>query len=104
MKIEALHMAMKVRHPQYGLGTVKSIAEHTAEIRFDDGTTRTIEPNASDLQPAEAQVSVTGLSQPLKAFVAEAVRTAVEQLGVEMPDAAPHALAVRWHKGRIVMH
>jgi len=104
MKIEALHIGMKVRHPQYGLGGVKSIAEHTAEVRFDDGTTRTVEPNASELQPAEAQVAITGLAQPLAAFVEEVARNVIEELGVEKAGGAPESLAPRYHKGKVVLH
>src|ERR1051325_3753277 len=103
MKVEALHVGMKVRHPQYGVGTVKTISEQTAEIRFDDGQ-RTVAPEAADLQPAEAQFQVTGLSQPLKLFVEETVHSAVAALGLEKPDALVEELAARWHNGKLVMH
>ncbi len=103
MKIEALHVGMKVRHPQYGVGTVKTISEQTAEIRFDDGQ-RTVAPEAADLRPAEAQVEVSGLSQPLKLFVEETARATVTALGLEKPESFVEELAVRWHKGRLVMH
>jgi hypothetical protein len=102
MKLEALHVGMKVRHPQYGVGTVKTISEQTAEVRFDDAQ-RTVAPEAAGLQPAEAQVEVSGLSQPLKVFVEETVRAAVAALGLEKPDAVVDELAVRWHNGKLVM-
>jgi hypothetical protein len=103
MKIEALHVGMKVRHPQYGVGTVKTISEITAEIRFDTGT-HTVAPEVAGLEPAEAQISVSGLQQPLKVFVAEAVRATVDALGIEQPDASVNELLPRWHRGRFVLH
>jgi hypothetical protein len=103
MKIEALHVGMKVRHPQYGVGTVKTISEQTAEIRFDEGQ-RTVAPEPAGLQPAEAQVEVSGLSQPLKVFIDETVQAAVAALGLEKPAANVEELGVRWHNGRVVMH
>lgn len=103
MRLEALHVGMKVRHPQYGTGTVKTISETTAEIRFDDGT-RTVAPDAAGLQPADAQVEVTGLSQPLKLFVEETIGATLQAMGVERPDAMVGELGARWLKGRLVMH
>jgi hypothetical protein len=103
VKIETLHVAMKVRHPQYGLGTVKTIGEHTAEIRFEEGL-KTIEPLASGLQAAEPQVAVSGLEQPLGQFLEETARAVVRALGLEKPDAVIEQLGARWHRGRLVLH
>lgn len=103
MKIEALHVGMKVRHPQYGVGTVRSISEHTAEVRFDDGQ-RTVEPASAGLEPAEPQVAVSGLSQPLALFVKETAESVVRALGLEKPESVADQLLARWHNGKVVLH
>src|SRR5882724_10590748 len=103
MKIEALHLGMKVRHPQYGVGTVKTIAEHTTDIRFETGE-RTVSPEASGLEPAEAQAAITGLDQPLSVFMKEIVRNTVDELGLARGDLVVEQLGTRWHKGRVVLH
>ena len=103
MKIEALHIGMSVRHPQYGLGTVKTISEVTAEIHFNDGK-RTVEPNAAGLQPAEPQMAASGLEIPLKQFVEQTVADAVEKLGLEMPDSVVGKLGLRWNAGKMVLY
>ncbi len=104
MKIESLHVGMKVRHPQHGTGTVKTIAEATAEVQFDDGNKRTVAPEAAGLEPAEPQAAVGSLNVPLKQFIAQTLDAALARLGLEKPDAVVEGLGVRWHGGRLVMH
>jgi hypothetical protein len=103
MKIEALHIGMSVRHPQYGLGTVKTISEITADILFADGK-RTVEPAAAGLEPAEPQAAVSGLNLPLKQFVEETLDAAVAKLGLQKPDSVVEQLGLRWHGGKAVLH
>jgi hypothetical protein len=103
MKIESLHIGMSVLHPQYGTGTVKSIAENAADILFTDGK-RTVSPESAGLEPAEASAALSGLNVPLKQLVREAVEETIAGLGLEKPDAAAGKLGQRWHKGKIVMH
>lgn len=104
MKIEALHLGMKVRHPQYGLGTVKTISEVTAEILFDDGAKRLVAPAAAGLEPAEPQVAVSGLAVPLQQFVDDTLTAALLKLGLDKPDAVVAQLGIRWHGGKAVLH
>jgi hypothetical protein len=104
MKIEALHIGQKVRHPQYGVGTVKTIAEHTADIQFEDNTKRTVAPDASGLEPAEPHAAIAGLDVPLSQFINQTVSAAVRELGLEKPDTVIEQLGARWHGGRLVMH
>jgi hypothetical protein len=103
MKIQNLTVGMSVRHPQYGIGTVKQISEQTAEVRFSD-TLRTVDPELSGLVPAEPGMTVTGLDQPLGKFVESTIEKIVERLGLEIPDDAAVELGARWQKGKIVLH
>ena len=104
MKAEALHIGMNVRHPQYGIGVVKGITEQSADVQFDTGK-RTVAPEASGLEPADPQVSISGLERPLNLVVAEVAEAVVEKLGLERPDSAIlEQLGARWNRGRIVIH
>jgi hypothetical protein len=103
MKIEALHIGMTVRHPQYGIGAVKTISENTADILFNDGK-RTVAPDSAGLEPAEPQVAASGLNVPLKQFIEQTLEVAVAKLGLEKPDAIVEKLGVRWHGGKAVLH
>ena len=102
MKIETLHIGMKVRHPQYGVGTVKSLTEQTAEIAFDDAQ-RTIAPASSDLQPAEATATLSELEMPLANLIRDTAHAVVEALGLEQKDVLVEGLATRWQRGTLVM-
>ncbi|MBI4661529.1 MAG: hypothetical protein HY735_22125 [Verrucomicrobia bacterium] len=103
MKIEALHVNMRIRHPKYGLGTVKRISEHAADIQFEDGL-RTIAPETGGIEPAEPQASLSGLEIPLAQLIDQTVQAALHGLGLEKPDAVVEQLGPRWHKGRVVLH
>lgn len=94
---------MKVRHPDYGVGTVKSVSEHMADIRFDTGL-RTLAPEQSGLESAEAQAEITGLTVPLSALITETVGAMIRDLGLERDETVIQQLAVRWQKGKLVMH
>lgn len=103
MKIEGLHIGMRVRHPQYGVGVVKTISEVTADIQFDDGK-RTVAPEPSGLEPAESQAELRGLEMPLAQLIRQTVEAALDRLGMEKPDAVVGQLGSRWHKGKAVLH
>ena len=102
MNIEMLHIGMKVRHPQYGVGVVKSLTEQTAEIVFDDAQ-RTIAPASSDLQPAEATATLSELEMPLANLIRDTAHAVVEALGLEEKDVVVEGLAARWQRGTLVM-
>jgi hypothetical protein len=102
VNIETLHIGMKVRHPQYGVGTVRSLTEHTAEIAFDDAP-RTVAPASSGLEPAEATATLSELQVPLTNLMRDTAHAVVEALGLEQKDVVVEGLASRWQRGTLVM-
>lgn len=102
MKIESLRVNMKVRHPQYGVGAVRRILEHTADVHFEEGM-RTVSPETSGLEPAEPQAEVKGLEMPLHHLIRETVSATIQQLGLAQPDSVVDQLAARWAGGSMVL-
>jgi hypothetical protein len=102
MNIETLHIGMKVRHPQYGVGVVRSLNEQTAEIAFEDAP-RKVVPASSNLQPAEATATVSELEMPLANLIRDTAHAVVEALGLEQKDIIIEGLATRWQRGILVM-
>jgi hypothetical protein len=104
MNIETLHIGMKICHPQYGVGVVKSLTEQTAEIAFEnEDAPRKIAPASSDLQPAEATTTVSELKMPLANLIRDTAHAIIEALGLEQQDAVVEGLATRWQSGALVM-
>jgi len=107
MKTEALHIGMKVEHPDHGIGVVKVVSERSADVLFDGGL-RTVSPEVSHLQPAEPIITINGADTPLVHFVKhiieETTHAVVRGLGLEIPESIVDQLGGRWHNGRMVLH
>lgn len=103
MQVQSLTIGQKVKHVQYGIGTVKKLTETTADIAFQDQT-RTLDPALSELTPAEPTASVSSLDVPLQQFVSTTVESVLNRLGLDRPDSVVAGLGSRWHKGKLVMH
>jgi hypothetical protein len=102
LKIDNLHIGMNVRHPRYGIGVVKALTEHTADISFDDAP-RMLDPASAELESAESTANLRDLEMPLASLIRETAHTVVEELGLERRDAIVEGLANRWQKGTLVL-
>ncbi len=102
LTVENLHIGMRMLHPRYGVGVVRALTEHTAEIAFDDAP-RTIAPNSSDLTSAEPTASLSDQQVPLEALVRQVAQAMVEALGLEKNDAIVEGLANRWQSGTLLL-
>lgn len=102
MKIESLHIGMKIRHPLYGVGRVKAINETVAEIEFDSGI-KTIDPLTAGVQPAEAQAEISGLELPLSQLIKQTVEAVIDEFGIEKPESVVDELANRFRGGTLII-
>ena len=102
LSIESLYIGMRVLHPRYGVGVVRSLTEHTAEIAFDDAP-RTIAPNSSELTSAEPTATLSDQQIPLETLIRQTAQAMVEALGLEKDDTVVEGLASRWQSGTLVL-
>jgi len=100
--VQNLHIGMQVRHPRYGVGKVKALTEHTADITFDDAP-RTVDPSTSELTAAEPTARLTEMELPLSTLIRETAQTMVEALGLEKADEVVEGLATRWQRGTLAL-
>ena len=98
ISVQNLHIGMQVRHPRYGLGTVKALTEHTADIIFDDAP-RTVDPAMSELARAEPTANLTEMQMPLTNLIRETAQTMIDALGLEKSDQVVEGLGTRWQRG-----
>jgi enoyl-[acyl-carrier-protein] reductase (NADH) len=102
LTIDNLRIGMRVTHPRYGVGVVKALTQHTADISFDDAP-RTVDPAGSDLASAEPSATVRELDVPLNSLIREVAQSVVDALGFEKEDQLVEGLANRWQKGTVVL-
>jgi hypothetical protein len=102
LKIDSLHIRMRVRHPRYGIGVIKALTEHTADVSFDDAP-RTLDPETAELTSAEATATLRELDVPLAGLIRETAEAVVESLGIEQKQDVVEGLANRWQKGALVL-
>jgi len=102
LNIENLHVGMKVNHPRYGVGVVKALTEHTADVSFDDAP-RTLDPASADLASAEPTATLRELQVPLANLIRDTAASVVEALGLEKKDVVVEDLATRWQRGSLVL-
>jgi len=93
---------MQVRHPRYGVGTIKALTEHTADITFDDAP-RTVDPATSDLTVAEPIARLTEMEMPLSSLIRETAQAMIDALGLEKTDELIEGLGIRWQRGTLAL-
>lgn len=97
-----MHIGMQVKHPEFGIGTVKKLNPHSAEVNFNSGV-RTLDPKVSSLELAEAQLAITGLNRPLRQLICEIAESIVEVMGLKRNDVEVEEMGTRWNGGNLIL-
>lgn len=105
---EDLRIGMIVKHPQSGVGVVRSIGENVAEIRFDEGTRR-VSPQTSELELAEELPVVSteegaGEAVSVSQVIQDTVEEVLSQLNLDVDSRVFDGIAARWKGGKLVFH
>lgn len=93
---------MRVHHPRYGVGTIKALTEHTADIAFSDAP-RTVDPAVSELTRAEATATVSEMQVPLDQLIRETAQAVIDSLGLEKRDTIAEGIGSRWNGGKLTL-
>ncbi len=102
MKIESLRIGMKIKHPQYGIGVVKTIHEKSVDILFDSGF-KNVAPEVAGIQFAEPIASISGIEVTLPQLIQDVVSEVADRLNIQKPDDVVEELATRWQNGTLVI-
>jgi hypothetical protein len=105
MKIADMRVGMRVEHPHHGMGVVKALSEHLAEVDFN-GMVKSIDPVTGKLEPFEPKAELKGLEVPLKEFIARTVEAVAQEMNLQAPSGGEEIvkeLALRWKKGALVL-
>jgi hypothetical protein len=103
MKIQEIHVGMRIEHPHHGMGVVKRISEHTVDVDFS-GELRTVDPDSGGVEPFHPKAFISGLDVPLSQIIAQTAQAVVRELGLEKAESFVKELGARWNGGKMVLH
>ncbi len=96
-----MNIGMKVQHVDYGVGTVKGLTEHLAEIRFEEGV-KTLAPENAEMTMVGERAEIEGLNVPLDQFIGQVIDATVSKLKLKEEPIALE-MAAKWKDGNMIL-
>lgn len=97
-----MRIGMRVRSPFHGDGIVKELNAQTARVEFSEGL-KTVAPETGDLEFADPQTEITGMTMPLAQIIRETVEAAIEELGIAPPEDVSVEMGKKWEGGELAL-